>query len=96
MYRNKMMIIATVLVSGLLGVMICSSHVVADLHAQQNQPPAEQPENISNDNLEQEQIDDTPQQFEETPPPPQREELHPQTDTEDPLLIDTTINEPQI
>lgn len=96
MYRNKMMIIATVLVSGLLGVMIWSSHVVADHHAQQNQPPAEQPENISNDNLEQEQIDDTPQQFEETPPPPQREELLPQTDTEEPLVIDTSIIEPQI
>lgn len=96
MYRTKMMIIATALVSGLLGVMIWSSHVVADHHAQQNQTPAEQSGNIGNNNLEQEELDDTPQQFEETPPPPQRNELLPQTDEEQPLVIDTAIIEPQI
>ena len=93
MYRNKMMIIATVLVTGLLGVMIWSSHVIADNHAKKNQPVAEE---MQNKNIQDEEVEESSPRFEETAPPPQREKLVPQTDLEQPLVIDTSVIEPQI
>lgn len=49
MYRNKMMVIATLFVVGLLGVMIWSSNVVADNHAQQKQVSEEETDIMSGD-----------------------------------------------
>ncbi len=100
MYRNKIMIIAAVFVTVLLGVMIWSAHVVADNHAQQK--PRTEQEQAEQKMAEDEFAKEHDMNPGESENPQQGEtsgasgELLPQADQYKPLEIDESVIVPEL
>ena len=100
MYRNKILVIATVLIALLLGVMIWSANVVADHDAQKRNQNAQ--DNVIGEAIPQEQVKDfEPEEEEQATAPEETEEEQPEEEAEESspqnnIIIDSSRIYPEI